>query len=148
MIARQRNGRTATRTRGHDAAADVLGEFRRTYADALDPEMSHDEWTRASKKRRLVWRHPRQVSLETAAHLYGELAVYNEFRPSMVMALHKAFAGEGITVTPGRDYSVVIFLHMPDRKALRERLEGFVRGKLHPDELSWEDDGTLRLWWD
>ncbi len=148
MIARKGNRRTVTRTRDHDGDAEILREFRITYADALDPEINDEAWARAAKKRRLVWRHPRQVSLETAAHLYGELAVYNGFRPSMVKALHKAFAGKGITVTPGRDYSVVIYLHVPDRPGLRERVEGFVRADLHPDELSWEDDGALRLWWD
>ncbi len=149
MIARNSSGREVANTiRNQEGETEILREFRTAYADALDPEINDDEWARASKKRRLVWRHPRQVSLETAAHMYGELAVYNGFRPSMVKTLHKAFAGKGITVTVGRDYSVVVYLHVPDRKALRERVEGFVRNRLHPDELSWEEDGTLRLWWD
>ncbi len=147
MIAGKTNGRTAT-TQDDEATTELLHEFRTTYADALDPEMSHDEWTRASQKRRLVWRHSRRVPLELAARLYGELSTYNEFRPSMIEALHRAFAGDGITVTPGRDYSVVIYLHVPDRAALRERVEGFVRSRLRPDEISWEKDETLRVWWD
>ncbi len=126
MIARSSVGRKRTTAiRNQEGEAEILREFRITYADALDPEINDEEWTRASKKRRLVWRHPRQVSLETAAHLYGELAIYNGFRPSMVHALRKAFAKEGITVTPARDYSVVVFLHVPDRQALRKRVEGF-----------------------
>ncbi len=149
MIARNSSGREVASTiRNPEGEAEILREFRTAYADALDPEITHEAWARASKKRRLVWRHPQRVSLETAAHLYGELAVYNGFRPSMVKALHKAFARDRITVTVGRDYSVVVYLHVPDRKALRKRVESFVRGQLRPDELSWEDDGTLRLWWD
>ena len=147
MIAGKGNGRIVT-TRDHDEATKLLREFRTTYADALEPEMTNEQWDRASRRRRLVWRHPRQVSLGLAARLYGILAVYNEFRPGMIKALQMAFARDGITVTPGRDYSVVIFLHVPNRAALRERVEGFVRDNLNTDELSWEKDGELRLWWD
>ncbi len=147
MIAGKTNGRTAT-TRDDEATTELLHEFRTTYSDAIDPEMDASQWTRASQKRRLVWRHSGQVSLGLAARLYGELSTYNEFRPGMIEALHKAFAADGITVTPGRDYSVVIYLHVPDRPALRERVEGFVRSRLRPDELSWDKGETLRVWWD
>lgn len=139
---------TVTETHGDDVPAELLREFRRTYADALHPKMTPSQWVQASRQRRLVWRHSRRVSLQQAAHLYGQLAAYNGFRPGMVEALEKDFSGEGITVTPGRSYSVVIYLHIPDRPALRERVEGFVRENLYPSELSWEEDETLRLWWD
>ena len=149
MIARNNSDREVTTTiRDHDEETEILREFRTTYVDVLDPEMSHEEWNRASKKRRLVWRCPRQVSLDTAADLYGELSVYNGFHPSMVKELHKAFAGKGITVTPAREYSVAILLHVPNCRSLRERVMVFVRDNLNPDEVSWEEDGTLRLWWD
>ncbi len=147
MIAGKTSGRTAT-TQDDEATTELLHEFRTTYADALDSEMDPSEWTRLSTKRRLVWRHSRRVSLELAARLYGELSTYNDFRPSMIRALHEAFVRDGITVTPGRDYSVVIYLHVPDRAALRERVEGFVRDNLHADEISWEEDEMLRIWWD
>lgn len=132
-----------------ERVADVLREFRITYADATSPDLSETAWGNALLKRRLEWRAGRRISLSQAARCYSQIhGTYNEFRPSMVADLCGAFSGDGITVTAAREYSVALYLHVPDRPTLRERVEEFVREHFVADEISWDDSGTLRIWWD
>jgi len=127
---------------------DVGDEFRRTYADAIDPINTESDRVQACRRRRLVWKSTERVSLKTAAAMYGAIAGYNAFRPGMIESLHRAFPNENITVTPAREYSVAILLHIPDCNSLRERVEGFVRDRFMADEITWEAPETLRVWWD
>ena len=70
------------------------------------------------------------------------------YHPRMISDLHKSFADDGIEATPVREYSVGIYLHVPDKPGLRKRVERFVRANFQADEVSWQDSGTLRVWWD
>jgi len=100
-------------------------------------------------KRRLNWRAERRLSLAQAKRCYAQIHYsYNEFRPAMIAALCRAFSGEGITVTAAREYSVAIYLHVPDRPGLRTRVEDFVRSIIQADAVAWTESGTLRIWWD
>jgi len=62
--------------------------------------------------------------------------------------LQKAFPDCGIEVTPAREYSVAIYLHVPDKNGLRQRVENFVHDKFQADSISWQRDGALYVWWD
>jgi len=130
------------------AKCDVVDEFRRTYADALHPISTESDREQACRLRRLVWQSTERVSLKNAAALYGEIAGYNAFQPSMIESLHRAFANERITVTPAREYSVKTLLHIPDCDGLRKRVEDFVRSNFDADEITWEAPDRLLVWWD
>jgi hypothetical protein len=127
----------------------VMDEFRTTYADSLDAHMSQAQWWRAEKVRRLNWQSPHRIALADAVRCYVQIdGGYNEFDPTMIGDLHDAFRDDGIQVTPAREYSVAIYLHVPDVVGLRLRVELFVRTHFRADEVSWQDEGTLRCWWD
>lgn len=127
---------------------DVSRAFRKTYADALPECQTETQWAQASRIRRLMWRSKRRVSLANAARLYGQLGTYNAFRPEMVSDLYAAFPDDGIQVTPAREYSVAVYLHVPAAGNLRSQVERFVRTHFEADEVHWESEDTLRVWWD
>ena len=73
---------------------------------------------------------------------------YNEFDPKVLAGLLQAFPTAGIEVTPAREASVAVYLHVPDATGLQKQVEMFVRNCFRADEVSWRDEGTLRCWWD
>ena len=91
----------------------------------------------------------RRIPLQDAAVCYAQIVDgYNEFRPHMIVDLNAKFADCGIEVTPAREYSVGVYLHVPDKAGLRKRVEGFVQANFQADLVKWQDDGTLHVWWD
>ena len=139
-----RNGKKAVRD-----VANIIAEFKTVYADAVAPCLTEAVWQEVSARRRLEWRGDRRIPLQDAAVCYAQiLHGYNAFQPDMIAGLHGAFADCGIEVTPAREYSVAVYLHVPDKPGLRKRVERFVRANFDADVVSWQDGGTLRVWWD
>jgi hypothetical protein len=131
------------------AVREVMNEFRTTYADAVIADMTDSQFWEATRTRRLMWQSTQRLSLADAVRCYGQLAgPYNRFRPNMLRKLLTAFRDDGIQVTPAREYSVAVYLHVPDVAGLRSRVESFVRRRFQADAISWQEDGTLRCWWD
>ena len=129
--------------------ADIIKEFRTVYADAVVECLTEAVWQDVAKKRTLEWKSDHRIPLEDAAVCYGQIVDgYNEFKPHMLADLHAAFADCGIEVTPAREYSVGIYLHVPDKPGLRKRVERFVKANFQADLVSWQDSGTLHVWWD
>jgi hypothetical protein len=129
--------------------AGIIEEFRTVYADAVTPCLTETVWKEAARKRTLEWRSECRIPLKDAAVCYAQIVDgYNEFRPHMIADLHAAFDDCGIEVTPAREYSVGIYLHVPDKPGLRKRVEGFVRANFQADLVSWQGSETLHVWWD
>ncbi len=143
---------TVATRKGNKAVEDVasiIKEFRTVYADAVVECLTEAAWQEASQKRTLKWRSDRRIPLQDAAVCYAAIVEgYNEFQPSMIADLYAAFADCGIEVTPAREYSVAVYLHVPDKPGLRKRVEEFVRANFQADVVSWQDGGTLHVWWD
>lgn len=128
---------------------DVLREFREVYADAVTDWNSPEEWEALAQRRRLTWTAPRRIAHKDAARCYGQIGEgYNAFKPHMIDHLSSRFSSDKIEVTSAREYSVAVYLHVPDDRGLRSRVEAFVREHLDADVVAWVDDGTLRIWWD
>ena len=134
-------------------AAGVIEEFRTVYADAVAPCLTEAVWEEAAQKRTLKWRSERRIPLRDAATCYAQIVDgYNEFQPNMIADLHAAFTDCGIEATPAREYSVAVYLHIPvldvEEQPLRKRVERFVRKHFEADEVKWQSDESLRIWWD
>ena len=129
--------------------ASIIEEFRMVYADAVVECLTEAVWQEVARKRTLEWQSESRIPLQDAAVCYAQiLHGYNEFQPNMIADLHAAFPDSEIEATPAREYSVGIYLHVPDKPALRERVERFVRSKFQADLVSWPDSETLHVWWD
>ncbi len=130
--------------------ASIIQEFRAVYADAVVECLTEATWEEAARKRTLEWQSDRRIPLHEAAACYAAIVEgYNAFQPHMIADLHAAFADCGIEVTPAREYSVAVYLHVPNKPGLRKRVERFVKANFQADLVSWQDDGgTLRVWWD
>ena len=129
--------------------ASIIKEFRTVYADAVAPCLTKAAWQEVAQKRTLKWQSERRIPLQDAAVCYAAIVDgYNEFQPQVIADLHTAFADCGIEATPAREYSVAVYLHIPDNPGLRKRVEGFVRANFQADLVSWQDSGTLHVWWD
>lgn len=129
--------------------SQVMRDFRIAYADAVIPEMTDAQWSEAARIRRLTWQSPHRLSLADAVKCYGQMAnTYNEFHPGLLRDLNAAFGNDGIQVTPSREYSVAVYLHVPDAGDLRQRVETFAREHFNADEVWWTNAETLRVWWD
>ena len=129
--------------------ASIIKEFREVYADAVAPCLTDAAWQEAAQKRTLEWQSDRRIPLQDAAVCYAAIVDgYNEFQPQVIADLRTAFADCGIEVTPAREYSVAVYLHIPDNPGLRKQVEGFVRANFQADFVSWQDSGTLHVWWD
>jgi len=127
----------------------VIEEFRTVYADAVAPCDTEAAWIEASAKRQLNWQAKYRITLNDAARCYAAIKEgYNAYQPNMIADLQKAFPDCGIEVTPAREYSVAIYLHVPDKDGLRQRVEKFIHDKFKADSISWQRDGALRVWWD
>jgi len=140
---------TKPRARMSDSARNVMRAFRTVYADALITDFSEAEWAKVARKRRLTWQSEQRLSLADAFRCYNQMAdTYNEFRPSLLRRLLKAFPDDGIEVTAAREYSVAVYLHVPDVGDLRERVHRFADERLKADVVAWTEPGVLRCWWD
>ncbi len=115
------------------------------FADSCMPaNWTEADWQEASKVRQLRWRGDR-MTLAEAAKAFSEFTDgYNEFNYTLLEKLDAAFPGE-IEITPARESSVAVYLHIPDN--LKERVEHFVAEHFSADEVDFED-GLLRIWWD
>lgn len=126
-----------------------MREFRTTYADCLVVEITDEVWSQAVRVRRLNWKSDHRLTLAEAARCYGQMAIqYNAFDPDVIADLSKAFPNDGIEVTPAREYSVAVYLHVLAVSDLRKRVETFVRERFVADDVDWVDSETLRVWWD
>jgi hypothetical protein len=132
-----------------DATVQVLRDFLVTYADVIAPNRTPERWDLTERVRRLTWKSKHRITLADAVWCYGQIAVgYNEFQPAMLTELHRAFPDEDIQVTPARELSVAIYLHVPNRNDLWKRIETFVNEHFNADEVKWVTSDTLRCWWD
>ena len=143
---------TVATSRGSKAMVDVasiIAEFRVVYADAVVECLTEAAWEEAARKRTLEWRSERRIPLQDAAVCHAQIVDgYNEFRPRMISDLHKSFDDCAIEATPAREYSVGIYLHVPNKPGLRKRVERFVKAHFLADVVRWQDNETLHVWWD
>lgn len=127
--------------------ATTAKSFAEAYADAVIPDMTDAQWNEAEGVRQLNWRGER-MPLAQAAELYATIVDgYNEFQPNMLSDLLAEFPDRGIEVTPAREYSVGVYLHVPIG-ALRRQVRLFVEENFHADEVDWVESDTLHVWWD
>lgn len=142
----RKNGRSAPVSVSVD---DVMKEFQEAYADTVNEWESHAEWKALDARRRLTWQRPRRIPLANASWIYSLMSHgYNLYRPHMIPHLWSAFHRYKIEVTPAREYSVAIYLHVPDRPGLRQRVEAFCKEHFEADVVERVDEGTLHIWWD
>ena len=140
---------TCKRSKAVEDVASIIKEFKTVYADAVAPCLTEAVWQEVAARRQLEWRSNRRIPLQDAALCYAAIVEgYNEFQPSMIAHLGAVFADRGIEVTPAREFSVAVYLHVPDKPGLRERVEEFVQANFQADVVSWQDGGTLRVGWD
>jgi hypothetical protein len=66
---------------------------------------------------------------------------YNEFTPKLLRKLPK-----GSMVTLAREYSVCVYVKLPEGHII-ENLSS-LRERMLADEISIEDDRSIRIWWD
>ncbi|KKL03904.1 hypothetical protein LCGC14_2621470 [marine sediment metagenome] len=135
-----------------------LVKFRQVYADAVENDLSDET---QYKTRSLYWHGPR-IPLAEAAELYAQIEDgYNEFEHDAIARLAAEFPDAGIEVTPAREGSVAIYLHIPADSTVMERVWAFCSEKLAADEIDvvtkftcLQDGETelegeaLRIWWD
>jgi len=130
----------------------MLDKFRKVYADAVIPSsLDQAEWKAAMEvaydERELRWMGEDRVSLADAAEMYACIENgYNEFQPNMLSDLNEAFADSDIEVTPARELSVTVYLHIPTELCKQVRI--FVEQNFHADEVNWVKADTLQIWWD
>lgn len=145
-----------TETLGGENGMLITGmdEFCTAYADAVIADMTDEQQTVASGQRNLSWKGDR-MPLAEAAELYAKICNgYNEFEPGMLRALDVQFGGSGIEVTPARESSVAVYLHIPDNgvPGLRGSVRQWIEKNWNADEIDWWDTdnmkGSLRVWWD
>lgn len=129
----------------------VERKFRKVYCDSLGQDFG-TKMQDALNHRELTWRHDARVSLSEAAALYALIPKYNYFRGEMVGNLLTSFPDAGIEVVPAREYSVAMYLHIPEE--FRARVEQYIREQWGLDEMGWQAPlvgdvtGLLRVWWD
>lgn len=66
---------------------------------------------------------------------------YNEFEPKLLRKLPK-----DSMVTLAREYSVCVYVKLPEGHIVKNISS--LRRKMRADEISIEDDKTIRIWWD
>lgn len=141
-------------------AMNPVVRFKQVYADAVIDYEEFDasdmgqqdlanELDVAYGTRQLTWKGDR-VPLPIAAKMYATICDgYNEFQPNMLSDLQAAFCGNGIDVTPGRENSVVVYLHFPaGDNEIGGNVRTFIEDNWGADEIDWQADGSLRIWWD
>lgn len=141
-----------------------LVKFRKVYADAVVPIsiLTQAEFNaameQAGPERELAW-HGERMPLGEAAEQYAEIVDgYNDFKPNMLKDLAAAFPDNDIEVTPARESSVAVYLHIPTG---RQIVRAWIEQNLNADEVDFVtkfsclQDGevelvgeALRVWWD
>jgi hypothetical protein len=108
--------------------SEFVQQFKKMHARGRP--MSVSDWTETMKQ-------------ALTANSGDDDLTYNEFDlPKVSKALQ---AVPGISLAPAREYSVAIYVSGP-QEALNKV---FKLGKrLRADEVDFQEDGTLRLWWD
>lgn len=138
------------------ATASMIDKFRQVYADVVEPTLPYAE---AYNRRSIYW-HGERVSLDDAFAAFALLKEgYNDFDSEVLMELIAAFPDAGIEVTPAREGSVAVYLHIPNK--FKARVKAFVLVHFLADEVgivtnfSCLQDGetelvgeALRVWWD
>jgi hypothetical protein len=152
-------GKTA---RGVTAALDT--GLAKAYADAWSPaligknapkyigaahlgEMLWDHWVHevAMKVRTLQYRSSSWMApSELAAQMALLCPEYNSFHAGKVCAFLARFPG--VEVQPAREYSVCLYVK-GDPDPL-QKIASAAKAFVHADEVDYQDDGSLRLWWD
>jgi len=136
-------------------ATASLEKFRQVYADAVTETQPTET---AMEIRELEW-HGQRMPLAEAAEAYATICDgYNKFEPYMLARLLEAFPDAGIEVTPAREFSVAVYLHIPTGK---EIVAAWVDQNLEADNVGFVthftclQDGeadlvgeALRIWWD
>ena len=124
----------------------TVEKFNQVYSDVVEDDTGErTPFEIASKARELRWKGDR-MPLADAAKLYASISSYNNFRPDMLTDLAEQFSDE-IEATPGRENSVVVYLHVP--AGLKDQVEEWVKDNFEADEIDWqEEEDTLRVWWD
>ena len=136
----------------------LIEKFRQVYADAVKSDLSDEAMY---KKRSLHW-HGERVSLADAVEAFALIEDgYNEFNSETLAKLQTEFPDAGIEVTPAREGSVAVYLHIPAGKTLTDRVKAWIKRNLRADEIdivtkfSCLQDGeaelvgeALRVWWD
>ncbi len=137
-----------------------LDKFRQVYADAVIRDMTDEQCKVAVKERQLHW-HGERITLAEAAEIYATICQgYNEFKPNMLKRLLVVCPDVGIEVTPAREGSVAVYLHIPTGRQ-QKSVEAWVKKMLNADEVDVVDHFTclqdgeeeldgeaLRIWWD
>lgn len=134
----------------------ALREFREVYGDCIiDP--GDPGFDKAMEGRTLQWLGDR-LSLIDAAWWYSQIPDCEGYKSCVLPGLLAEFRDDGITVTPSRAYSTCMFLHVPRLNGdvtdspgylqLRKQIEEFVRETFGADEVDWQKDESLRIWWD
>ena len=134
--------------------------FEQAFVDAIIPDMTYEQ---SSKIRQLYW-HGQRIPLAKAVELFAKLTGgYNEFTPDMLAKLQAEFPHAGIEVTPAREGSVAIYLHIPTCTAtnLKYMVRQFVIRHFNADEVDVVHEfsclqqgetelvgDALRVWWD
>lgn len=131
-------------------------EFRKAFADCVIPDIVVGyAWDKAIQEalgiRSLQWKGE-QIPLAEAVDLFFNITAFEEFRPESFGRLQTEFCNLGIEVTPAREFSLTAYLHIPvldvGKQPLRKRVERLVRERFGADEVTWEKDESLRIWWD
>lgn len=135
---------------------ELTSKFCQVYADAsVSPEeledmsaIAYDEWWKeVSAKRELEWKSQDIISLSEAAKLYANMkGNYNSFEHDMLQRLNDAFPDSDIKVRPGREFSVVVYLCIPE--PIKTQVVEFVDSNFMADEVEDCSDGFVRIWWD
>lgn len=123
---------------------DLLAEVMQTYADAHETKGRDDDWAYA--QRRLNWQFGGYVSADEWGRVMEQAVPfgYNSFDAKATTAWLKTFPG--ISIEPARAGSVALYVKGP-KKTLETMMKG-ARKATDVDEVDFEPDGTLRLWWD
>lgn len=122
---------------------DVISEMKLTYADC-DQSKSFAE---TESVRRLDWVSGERIPLEDAHKAYDCIPGYNEFSPEIIRAMQNEFSGLGFEVTCAREGSVCLYLRL-NQNGDKAKVKHYCEHNLNADEVDWDDDDTLRIWWD
>ena len=116
----------------------VYNEVRKAYADCW-----MDTWEAGSKHRNLNFKAsefvPRNEAYDICSRAIPE--GYNEFTANLIEELPN-----DVMIKIAREGSVALYVKTIDQKTLDMTLEE--TNHLRADEVHYQEDGTLRLWWD